>query len=241
MKSTNWPKVFPVLSEEQQYINDDFMKFWHEQLANRKSYRHIEKFNHQYAVSHAPKNFLTTLEIGAGLGEHFKYEKLSNEQKRNYVAVELRENMAQQIREAHPEIQTIVGDCQEVLPYLADFFDRILAIHVLEHLPNLPSAIKEMYRLVNKTSGVFSVVIPCEGGFAYSLARKISAQRFYEKRYKQPYKYFIEREHINLPHEIFAELDPYFEIITQQYFPLFVPLVDCNLCIGITFRPRSKI
>ena len=33
------------------------------------------------------------------------------------------------------------------------YFDRILAVHVLEHLPNLPAAIRECYRLCNKTKG----------------------------------------------------------------------------------------
>src|SRR5437879_11379988 len=157
----------------------------------------IEKFNQGYVVQHAPINFLTTLEIGAGLGEHLNYEKLSENQQKNYVALELRETMAEQIKSRFPNVQTVVGDCQQTLPFPDGYFDRIIAIHVLEHLPNLPAAIKEMYRLCNKQQGVFSIVIPCEGGLAYSLARKISAQRIFEKRYKQSYKWFIEREHVN--------------------------------------------
>ena len=43
------------------------------------------------------------------------------------------------------------------------------------------------------------VVIPCEGGLAYSLARRISAQRIFEKRYGMSYRFFIESEHINVP------------------------------------------
>ena len=75
---------------------------------------------------------------------------------------------------------------------------------------------------------------------AYSLARKISAQRVFERRYQQPYKWFIEREHINRPHEILEELRPYFRITHRSFFPLRVPLVFCNLCIGLTLVPKPS-
>ena len=233
-----WPKVFPELTDEQKIISNDFMRHWHEVLASRQYYSLIEKFNHGYPINHIPHDFLRTLEIGAGLGEHIHYEKLSSLQRKNYVALELRENMAIKIREQHPDITTHVGDCQQRLPFPDNQFERILAIHVLEHLPNLPAAIKEMHRLCHKDKGYFSIVIPCEGGLAYSLARKISAQRTFEKRYKQPYKWFIEREHINQPAEIFAELAPYFYIQHRSFFPLFVPVINLNLCIGMTLRPK---
>ncbi|MHB1947164.1 MAG: class I SAM-dependent methyltransferase [Gammaproteobacteria bacterium] len=238
MEIQKWPKTFSPLTTEQQAINHDFVKHWHEVLASRARYGMIEKFNHGYVVNHAPKEFLTTLEIGAGLGEHLDYEKLTPIQKGNYVALELRENMAEQIKARHPEIITHIGDCQSQIAFPDNHFDRILAIHVLEHLPNLPAAIKEMYRLCNKHDGCFSIVIPCEGGLAYTLARRISAQRIFEKRYKQSYSWFIEREHVNRPNEIFEELKPYFDITHQRYFPLILPFVNCNLCIGLTLRPR---
>ncbi len=234
-----WPKTLETLTAEQEIISHDFMKHWHEVLASRSRYGLIEKFNHQYAVKNAPNSFTTTLEIGAGIGEHINYEKLTPLQKSHYVALELRENMAAQIKLNHPEITTKVGDCQEKLDFPNDYFDRVLAIHVLEHLPNLPKAIKEMHRLCHKERGTFSIVIPCEGGFMYSLARKVSAQRIFEKRYKQSYRWFIEREHLNKPHEILEELAPYFTVLQKSYFPFIIPSINLNLCIGITLRPRA--
>ena len=35
------------------------------------------------------------------------------------------------------------------------FFDRSIAVHVLEHLPNLPAAIREVYRLLDRERGEF--------------------------------------------------------------------------------------
>ena len=85
-------------------------------------------------------------------------------------------------------MQTIVGDCQTRLPFEDGSFDRYLAIHVLEHLPNLPACIAEAWRLLDKDRGQFLAVIPCEGGLAYSLARRISAQRLFERTYGMPYE-----------------------------------------------------
>lgn len=241
MKTPNWPKTFPPLTSEQEHISDDFMKHWHEELASRSRYNKIEKFNHGYVVDNAPASFLKTLEIGAGLGEHLKYENLSPQQKKNYVALDIREVMVEQIKINFPDIQSQVADCQKKLPFSEDHFDRILAIHVLEHLSDLPATIKEMYRVCNKQTGHLSIVIPCEGGLAYSLARKISAQRIFERRYQQSYRWFIEREHVNRPDEILHELDPYFSIEHRQFFPFLIPSVNCNLCIGVTLRPRLKV
>lgn len=235
-----WPKILSSLSQEQQLISNKFMQLWHEELANKKSYRFIENFNQHYAIKHKPDKFLRTLEIGAGLGEHLKYEKLDDDQKQNYHALELRENMANEIKKKYSYISTHVGDCQSELDFHDNYFDRILAIHILEHLPNLPAALKEMHRLCNKQYGYFSVVIPCEGGLMYSIARKLSAQRYFEKTYQQPYDWFIEREHINKPHEIIVELRKYFQIQHQSFFPFFLPSIHLNLCIGLTLRPKEK-
>ena len=235
--AAKWPKTFPPLTDEQRRISDDFMKYWHEVLPKR--FGRIEKFNHGYVVRHAPADFRRTLEIGAGLGEHLEYEKLTAQQERNYYAVELRPNMTATLQARHPNVHAITADCQGRLDFPADFFDRILAVHVLEHLPNLPAAVREMHRLCDKQSGVLSVVIPCEGSPAYTLARRISAQRIFEKRYNQSYKWFIEREHINRPHEILEELRPYFATEHRSFFPLRLPLVTCNLVMGLTLRPAG--
>lgn len=234
--NTKWPKIFTSLTSEQAAISDDFMKYWHEVLPRR--YGIVDEFNHSYVVKTAPQNFSRTLEIGAGNGEHLKYERLSKKQKANYVAVDIRENMIAELRSHFPEINAVVGDCQQRMDFEDGYFDRVLAIHVLEHLPDLPAAVREMHRLCDKSRGVISIVIPCEGSLAYSLARKISAQRIFEARYKQSYRWFIEREHINRPHEIFEELSPYFSLASSAYFPIPLKMEFCNLCIGATFKPK---
>lgn len=238
-RESKWPKLFPELTEEQRWISDDFMHYWHTVLP--KKYSIIEAFNHKYVVERAPKQFVSTLEIGAGLGEHLAYETLSKEQRTNYTVLELRKNMADEISKRNLGVKVCVGDCQISISANEGEFDRIIAIHVLEHLPNLPAAIKEIYRVIHKQHGTLSIVIPCEGGMAYQLARKMSAQRIFEKRYKQPYQWFIEREHVNKVSEILEEILPYFKLESRQFFPFsFFPFVWCNLCLGLTLRPKME-
>ncbi len=232
-----WPKVLPPLTEEQARLSDEFMKIWHEVLPQR--YGIVEKFNHEFPVKFSQSDFRTTLEIGAGLGEHLEYEKLTPEQRAGYFCNEYRENMAAEIRRKFPDVQTVVGDCQARMDFADGFFDRVIAVHVLEHLPNLPACIAEMHRLLSKSTGRLLVVIPTEGSPAYSLARKMSAERVYKKRIGGDYSWFYKREHINLPGEIVEELERYFVVERRSFFPLpFLPMTFCNLCIGLSLRVR---
>jgi len=235
-----WPKTLPPLDADQQRIQEDFMKRWHEILPQR--YGIVERFNHGFPVAASRPGFRATLEIGAGLGEHLAHERLTPEQESGYYAVEVLESMAARIRERYPRVHSIVADCQRRLDFPDGSFDRVIAVHVLEHLPNLPACIAEAWRLLDKSTGQFLAVIPCEGGLAYSLARRISAQRIFEKRYGTSYAPFIAREHINVPSEILAELRPYFQLEHRRFFPLpFLPFVSSNLCIGLSLKPRAGV
>lgn len=232
LKYSDWPKQLPYLTPEQLRIRDDWMRHWHDQLQG--GYGMIERFNHGYpARSSDPA--LRSLEIGAGLGGQLEFERLGNH---NYYAVELRQEMATAITERFPAVTTVVADAQERLPFDDGFFDRVLAIHVLEHLPNLPAALREVHRVL-KPSGRFEVVIPCEGGVAYELARQISTARIFRKRYGQSYGWCIQSEHLNVPAEIRAELLRLFDIGGSEYFPLRVPLESLNLVIGLTCSPKK--
>ena len=55
--SYTWPKQLPQLTQEQQEIRDDFMRFWHERLGSTPAFGPLESFNHGYAVRHAPRTF----------------------------------------------------------------------------------------------------------------------------------------------------------------------------------------
>lgn len=229
-----WPKRLPALTEEQREIREDFHKYWLTILPSR--YALVEKFNHSYPLRTLAHGVRRTLEIGAGRGGHLRFENLESQE---YVALELRPELAEIIRASYPAVRVVVGDCQETLDFPDGYFDRVLAIHVLEHLPNLPKALEQVHRVLRPT-GLLSVLIPCEGGPAYSMARNLSARRIFEKRYKQSYDWFVACEHINLPDEIISELRARFSIVHQTYFPLKIPIVGLNLIIGLTLTPLRR-
>jgi ubiquinone/menaquinone biosynthesis C-methylase UbiE len=235
---SKWPKQLPPLTPEQQRISDDFMQHWHEIFASR--YGFIDQFNHSYVVKHSPKAFRTTLEIGAGLGEHLAYERLTPEQEANYVAVDLRENMLANLRQRFPRVQARLADCQARLDFPDGYFDRIIAIHVLEHLPNLPATVSELSRLCKKGTGSLFIVIPCEGSMATRIARSFSARRVFERRYHQSYDWFINREHINRPGEIFEEISRHFNVRRRSFFPVPLPFLFCNLFVAATCFPDAQ-
>lgn len=229
-----WPKVLPPLTSEQQKISDDFYRHWHELIPNK--YRAIEQFNHSYPMRMLPSvPNAKTLEIGAGTGGHIAHEDLSNQ---SYHCIELRPHMAEKIMERFPQVRAVVGDCQRNIPFEDNFFDRVLATHVLEHLTDLPAALDQIQRVL-APGGLFSAVIPCDPGLAYGFARKISSERIFRKRYGMSYDWFIHREHINSPDEILTLLRQRFTPVHSEYWPLRVPVVNMNLCIGITLRKAA--
>ena len=156
-------------------------------------------------------------------------------ERQDYHCIELREAMAAEIRRRFPTVSTVTGDCQKRIPFEDNYFDRVVVIHVLEHLPDLPTAVTEVHRVL-KPNGIFSVVLPCDPGLAYELARKISAERVFKRRYHMPYRWFARREHINSPAEVFHVLEQQFSIFDRAYYPLGVPVTNANLVIGVTAR-----
>lgn len=204
------------------------MSVWLEILPKR--FGAIEWFNHRYPLR-TMRPGVSTLEIGAGSGAHLHYEDLSNQK---YTAIELRPELAGKIRAAHPGVNVVTGDCQQRLPFDDSSFDRALAIHVLEHLPDLPRALDEIKRLL-KPGGSFCAMIPCEGGLAYRMARNISARRVFEKRYGQSYDWLVASEHINKPNEIIDELNARFTRKHSAFFPFLLPGVWLNLVVGLVY------
>ena len=230
--TTKWPKQIPQLSPAQIEAREKWMKLWHEVLPNR--YGVIEKFNHGFPADlYKPGSPIRTLEVGAGLGEHAKWENLSDQ---DYHMLEYRKEWAEGLAKDFPLLKSVHGDIQTKLEYPDGHFQRVIAIHVLEHLPDLPRALKEIDRLLAR-GGSFEIVIPCEGGWAYELARKISSERMFKKNFGMDYKPIALAEHINTCDEILVELEKMpWTLAKRRHFPLLVPIWTANLCIGLQYR-----
>jgi ubiquinone/menaquinone biosynthesis C-methylase UbiE len=216
---------------EQHEIQEDFMKHWLDVLPKR--FGIIEQFNHRFPLKTFHKG-CKTLEIGAGIGAHLHFEDLASQE---YVVLDIQQDLVELLQKNFPQAKALLGYCQKKIDYPDGYFDRVLAIHVLEHLPDLPAALNEIHRLL-APDGTYCVVIPCDPGFVYEIARNISARRIFEQRYHQSYDWVIKRMHINSPSEILEELTMRFTIVEQFYFPLMVPVKDLNLAIGLTLSSK---
>ena len=185
----------------------------------------ISRFDHTFTARSVSRG-KCTLEIGAGTGTHLPYEPDGE-----YVSLEASAELAAQIPR-RDGLSVVIGDCEQRLPWDDNSFDRVLAIHLLEHLYNLPAALDEVARVL-RPDGVFSVVIPCEGGRFYSLGRRFTTKRIFEKRYQMPYEWMIRQDHCNTAREVVGELATRFRVSRRSFFPFGVALIDLNLTIGL--------
>jgi SAM-dependent methyltransferase len=227
-----WPRTPPPLSDEQKRAREKFMMLWHEQLPRR--YFLVENFNHGYVAKLPIKAGSKTLEIGAGLGEHARFEDLT---KQDYYLLEYRKEFCEKLSQNYSKDHVIHASIQDRQPQFTDqSFDRIVAIHVLEHLPDLPKALVEIKRLL-KDDGVFDVVLPCEGLPLYSFARKLSSERLFRKSFRMDFTPIIQNEHLSTLREIMATLMPHFVIERRRWFPFsFLPQSAANLIVGMRLR-----
>jgi SAM-dependent methyltransferase len=151
--------------------------------------------------------------------------------------LELREEFCTVLR-ALPGVAGVhAADIQGRTPFEAGSFDRIVAIHVLEHLRDLPRAIDEISRIL-ADDGIFDIVLPCEGGAAYYLARQISAKPFFERRFGMSYDPIIASEHVNTLDEVLQTLEPHFVEQSVAYFPLGIPINTINLAVALRMKKR---
>ena len=106
------------------------------------------------------------LEVGAGSGHHLPYVSKDFQQ---YVMTDVSEEMLNIARKkfcAEVSSDSLVIEKQDAtsLNYPDDSFDRLIATHVLEHLPNPVSVLSEWNRVV-RPDGIISIVLPCDPGF----------------------------------------------------------------------------
>jgi SAM-dependent methyltransferase len=227
-----WPKHRPALSEEQQRVFSDWYQYWLSKEGMQGRYSFVDRFGHKYAARTFEMG-CKTLDIGAGNGAHLAYEDLDAQE---YTALEQSPELIGDLRRRYPRARPVLGDCQRKMEFADNYFDRVLAIHVLEHLDNLPATLGEVHRTLHP-GGRFSVVIPCEGGMLYNIGRKFSSESMFVKRYHQSYDWLIKYDHINNAREVMRELKSLFRIRRSQYFPFAIPFIDLQLVIGLTCIP----
>jgi len=172
--------------------------------------------------------FSRVLEIGSGTGKHFPYVRHRFDE---YVLTDLdpktldiaKKNLGQG-ESGKLKFQVQTG---EKLDYADDQFDRIVAVHVLEHIYQPHLALKEWVRTL-KNGGTLSILIPTDPGLAWRLGRHLGPRKNAMAQ-GIAYDYVMAREHVNSCNNLIAILRHYFPKAEEAWWPFPLPSVDLNL------------
>lgn len=194
----------------------------------RASHKLIEKnfTDHDY--------FDKVIEVGAGTGEHYH---LVRHKFGHYLLTDMDHktlDIASKKLAAEGEKTSFKIQEGNQLAYPDHSFDRLIAVHVLEHIYEPHLALKEWRRVI-KPGGVLSVLIPTDPGLAWRLGRNMGPRRN-AIRQGLAYDYLMAREHVNSCNNLIALLRHYFPVANESWWPLKVPSIDLNLFFGFNAK-----
>lgn len=159
---------------------------------------------------------ISTLEIGAGTLNQFKFEKKCGIYDIVEPFSELYENSA------------FIGNVDHIFADIGDLdkdregsdirrYDRITSVYAFEHILNLPEVIARAGLHLNE-GGVLAVAIPNEGRFLWRLAYKCSSGLEFKRRYGLDYEVIMRHEHVNTADEIEVLLRLFFKSNKRKMF-----------------------
>jgi len=171
--------------------------------------------------------FPTVLEVGAGSGVHLQYVTHSFDK---YWITDTNEEMLRRIEKNNSlTADNLIFKLEDAsnLTFCDNYFDRLIATHVLEHLANPHLVLREWNRVV-RPGGIISVVLPCDPGIAWRIGRHLGSRTKYIKAGVE-YDYWMAREHINPIGNLTAFIKYHFEKIEETFYPCWFPSLDLNL------------
>lgn len=175
------------------------------------------------------QHFPRVLEVGAGTGVHIAHVRHTFDE---YVISDLNPPMLEQAvgigtSSQHSGIIRVQREDATKLSVSDASFDRLIAAHVLEHLPQPHQVLREWSRVV-KPGGIISLVLPCDPGMAWRLGRHLGPRKKFEAL-GIAYDYWMAREHINAITNLIAFIRYYYPQVQENWYPLRVPSSDLNL------------
>lgn len=172
--------------------------------------------------------FRKVLEVGAGTGAHVSFIRHRFDE---YWLTDCHTSMLERAVQRLPlELIPRVKICEEDatgLSFESGTFDRVIASHVLEHLPRPHEVLREWSRLL-RPGGVLSLLLPCDPGILWRVGRLLGPRKRAE-RVGFPYDYWMAREHINSIGNLVTFIRYYFHDVEEHWYPTRVPIYDLNL------------
>ena len=174
------------------------------------------------------RRFDDVLEVGAGTGVHIDFVRHAFGR---YVMTDTNTGMLDRLnaerRQRAGEAIVVCGADATRLGFANASFDRLIATHVLEHLPRPHEVLKEWARVV-RPGGVISILLPCDPGMAWRIGRGLGPRRKF-RALGIDYDYWMAREHINSIDKLISFIRYYFPRLDEDWHPLRIPSIDANL------------
>ena len=172
------------------------------------------------------------LEIGAGTGHHYQF--VDKSKIASYVITDGSDSALKLISEKYQkEIQqgSIVvkqADALDLTAFNDKKFDRVIATHVLEHIPAPIDALKEWSRVL-KQGGILSLVLPCDPGMLWRFGRYFGPRRTAVKAGLLHYDYIQAIEHVNPIFNLYQIINYHFDQTIDMWWPCRIAFPDINL------------
>jgi len=171
----------------------------------------------------------TIIEVGAGSGHHFSHVQKTYSK---YIMTDASTEMLSIATEKYAEeISSGVVEIEQqnatALTYSESSIDRLIATHVLEHLPDPVSVLKEWNRVV-RPGGLISIVLPCDPGMLWRIGRHLGPRRN-AKKLAIAYDYLQAAEHVNSIFNLVVFIRHHFENVSESWYPINLPIPDINL------------
>jgi ubiquinone/menaquinone biosynthesis C-methylase UbiE len=171
------------------------------------------------------------LEVGAGTLAHLPFVRHRFDR---YIASDFDQGVVDSIKDKElPRGVELLKLNANGLPFDDNSFERLIATHVLEHLPFPHLVIQEWVRVL-KPGGVLSLILPCDPGWAWRVGRSFGPRQRAEKA-GLPYDYYMAREHINGIFNLHQILKYHFPQREVTWWPLRLPLANLNLIYAGNF------
>ena len=177
------------------------------------------------------------LEIGAGTSPHINY---LNDDYEKYFFLENSKFSIKFLKKRFKKNKKIHYKLYsgKKIPFKANYFDRVIISHVLEHIPHPENFIEEMMKKL-KPGGKLSISLPCDPGFLWRFGRFFLRIFSVQKELgisKKEYDYMIATEHINSIFNLISILKYKFSknIVSEYYLPFRIKIIDFNLFYNIT-------
>ena len=181
--------------------------------------------------------FPTVVEVGAGTGEHLPHVRHRFDR---YFLTDLNPTRLADARASLPHDLaarvTVTSEDATRLSFADASVDRLIACHILEHLPNPHAVLREWHRVVCP-GGVLSILLPCDPGMLWRTGRALGP-RTAARRAGIEYDYWMAREHVNSIGNLVTLIRYYFETREETWFPAVLPSVDLNLFYLCQIRRR---